>query len=391
MGHIQDRGKTRASRWQARYIGTDGRERSQVFSRKIDAEGWLTTNEHRVNTGEWVDPTLGQVPLGDYADKWITTKVNVRERTLINIEGRLANHIKPALGKRPLRSIRQSDVRALVATLSTKLSPGTIKSVLLTLSQVLDSAVADGYLTRNACAGVKVASCGQPAEMHFLSASQVVDLAEAIAPRFRAMILTAAYTGLRAGELGAIRVDRLNLLRGSLDVVDSLSEVHGRLVVGPTKTGARRSVSLPRFLQDELAAHLSEYPSVGYVFTAAEGGPVRHRNFYHRHFRPAVKAARLLAITEKSKDPIPAGLRFHDLRHTCVALLIAQGAHPKAIQERLGHSTIRLTFDRYGHLLPSLDEQLVKGLDATWKHSLTERRRNAGGILRSLDAHQEAG
>ena len=57
----------------------------------------------------------------------------------------------------------------------------------------------------------------------------------------------------------------------------------------------------------------------------------------------------------------------HDLRHTCAALLIAQGAHPKEIQERLGHSTIQLTFDRYGHLLPSLDERLRDGLDTTWR------------------------
>ncbi len=88
------------------------------------------------------------------------------------------------------------------------------------------------------------------------------------------------------------------------------------------------------------------------MFTGAEGTQLRHRNFYGRHFRPAV-----------TKAGLPPGLRFHDLRHTCVALLIAQGAHPKEIQERLGQSTIRLTFDRYGHLLPALDERLTDGLD----------------------------
>jgi integrase len=91
------------------------------------------------------------------------------------------------------------------------------------------------------------------------------------------------------------------------------------------------------------------------VFSSAEGTPLR-RNFYRRHYKPAVKRAGL-----------PDTLRFHDLRHTCAALLIAQGAHPKEIQERLGHSTIQLTFDRYGHLLPSLDERLRDGLDTTWR------------------------
>jgi integrase len=82
------------------------------------------------------------------------------------------------------------------------------------------------------------------------------------------------------------------------------------------------------------------------------------RTFYRRHYKPAVRRAGL-----------PEDLRFHDLRHTCAALLIAQGAHPKEIQERLGHSTIKLTFDRYGHLLPSLDERLRDGLDQMWEQS----------------------
>lgn len=142
-------------------------------------------------------------------------------------------------------------------------------------------------------------------------------------------------------------------------MVESISELHGKLVTGPTKTGARRTVSIPASLAAVLEAHLAEYPSSsGYVFTSAEGGPLRHRNFYRRHFRPAVKTAGL-----------PETLRFHDLHHTCVALLIEQGARPKAIQERLGHSTIRLTFDRYGHLFPSLDERLAEGLDQMFREA----------------------
>jgi integrase len=89
---------------------------------------------------------------------------------------------------------------------------------------------------------------------------------------------------------------------------------------------------------------------------------LRHNLFYARHFKPAVRRAGL-----------PEALRFHDLRHTCAALLIAQGAHPKAIMERLGHSSIQVTLDRYGHLLPSLDETLTDGLEATYRASLAAR------------------
>ena len=87
---------------------------------------------------------------------------------------------------------------------------------------------------------------------------------------------------------------------------------------------------------------MGAYPSAeGYVFTAAEGGPVRHRNFYARHFKPAVRRAGL-----------PSEVRFHDLRHTCAAWTIDRGHHMQEVKEHLGHSSIRVTSDRYGHLFP---------------------------------------
>jgi integrase len=95
------------------------------------------------------------------------------------------------------------------------------------------------------------------------------------------------------------------------------------------------------------------------VFTSPTGGPLRHNLFYARHFKPAVLRAGL-----------PEALRFHDLRHTCAALLIAQAGHPKAIMERLGHSSIHFTLDRYGHLFPGLDEALTDGLAATYRSSV---------------------
>jgi integrase len=90
-----------------------------------------------------------------------------------------------------------------------------------------------------------------------------------------------------------------------------------------------------------------------FVFTAPKGGPLRHHNFYCRQFCPALVRAGL-----------PEQIRFHDLRHTCASLLIAQGAHPKAIQAHLGHSSIQVTMDRYGHLFPDALEHLADRLDA---------------------------
>ena len=102
---------------------------------------------------------------------------------------------------------------------------------------------------------------------------------------------------------------------------------------------------LPRFLTDRLADHLRTRTAPSpdaLVFTAPTGGPLNNSNWRRRVWVPAVAAAGL-----------PPGLRIHDLRHTCSALLIAAGAHPKAIQMQLGHTSARFTLDRYGHLYPS--------------------------------------
>ena len=128
-------------------------------------------------------------------------------------------------------------------------------------------------------------------------------------------------------------------------------DFNGVVLLPPPKgaqlTGKSRVVSLPHFLTRMLTEHLDQYPAdEGFVFTAAEGGPIRHRNFYRRHFRPAVERAGRQAIEEgREDDLIPEGLRFHDLRHTCAAILIANGRHIEEVRNHLGHSSIRTSQD----------------------------------------------
>jgi integrase len=119
-----------------------------------------------------------------------------------------------------------------------------------------------------------------------------------------------------------------------------------------------------------LAAHLKgrDTSPEALVFTGPAGGPIRHNNLYRRHFKPAVR--RLAARSaDGPQGAFPEGLRFHDLRHTCAALLIAEGAHPRAIMERLGHSSITVTLNTYGHLFPAIDEALSDRLDAVFEAS----------------------
>lgn len=347
--------KTEAGRWRVRFRAPDGGSRTRTFDRKLDAERFRAEVEHAQHVGMFVDPALGRRTFGDYSTSWLATKADLRPRTKINVEGRLRNHIEPVFGEVPLARIRPEHVRAFVASLTDDkgLAPATVKATYLVLAQVLATAEVDGLIGRTPCIGIRLPRDTGGDEPVFLTPDQIATLAEAITPRFRTLVLAAAYTGLRAGELAALRLERVNFLRGRLTVVEAMSEVRGRLITGPTKTGATREVPAPRFIVDELAEHVARYPSAdGYVFTMAEGGPVRHRNLYRRHFRPAVATAEL-----------PDRLRFHDLRHTAAALMIDRGATPKQVQAILGHSTIRVTFDRYGHLFEGHADELMTALD----------------------------
>ncbi len=144
---------------------------------------------------------------------------------------------------------------------------------------------------------------------------------------------------------------------------ESLSEVGGQLHAVAPKTYAARDVQLLPPQVPRLRAYIASQPSKGpddYVFTEPDGGQLRHVGwFYSNVFRKAVTRAGLH----------PA-LRFHDLRHTCAALLIADAWHPLAISKRLGHSTITVTMDRYGHLLPSLESELIARSAASFERSL---------------------
>ena len=134
-------------------------------------------------------------------------------------------------------------------------------------------------------------------------------------------------------------------------------------------------VGIPRLLAQVLGEHVEQYPSKDdFVFTSREGGAIRHRNFYRRHFRPAALVARERAIADdRGNEAIPADLRFHDPRHTCAAILIANGRHMEEVKEHLGHSSIRVTSDRYGHLFPSARQALAEGLEAVFQEASADR------------------
>jgi integrase len=158
----------------------------------------------------------------------------------------------------PLAAISQRDVRAWVAELSARgLAPATVQKAYQLLGKVLGAAVDAGMLAQSPCRRVPLPKVERE-EMRFLTSAEVATLADAIDRRYRALVLVAAYGGLRIGELAGLRRSRVDLLRGTVTVAEIVVEVRGVLHVGPPKTRAsRRTVGLPRFVAEELAAHLA--------------------------------------------------------------------------------------------------------------------------------------
>lgn len=369
MAHVEKRGQ---GRWRARYRGPDGRERSKTFDRRVDAERWLAGVEVSKARGEWVDPALGRITFGEWCDRWATTIVDLRESTLARDLGLVRNHLVPAFGPMPLAKVTNVDVSAWIATqlAAGRLSPASVRKAAQVLSRAMAGAVHAGLIARSPCDGLRLPAEGTR-EMRFLSPAGVLDLVETIDQHYRVLVLAAAYGGFRWGELAGMKVGRVDPLRRTVTVIEQLTEVNGHLRFGPPKTTAgRRAVALPAFLADALAEQVggrAEPGTDGLVFPAKVGGPMRRSNFRARAWLPATRRAGV------------EGLRFHDLRHTAVALAIGQGAHPKAIQARMGHASVGITLDRYGHLFEGLDERIADGLDATWRETLAASSRPGRG------------
>lgn len=138
----------------------------------------------------------------------------------------------------------------------------------------------------------------------------------------------------------------------------------GVSVIGPTKTGRGRRIPLPNQLLEPLLTHLKTRPDDpdALVFSTNTGSPIAHGTVFRRHFQPAF-----------ARSGLPENTRWHDLRHTYASLLIAADGHPRAIMERLGHSSITVTLNVYGHLLPALDDELTARLEAAISNALPKQ------------------
>lgn len=351
---------TPSGKWQARYYDPRGRLRAKTFERKTDARAFLAAVKTDVRRGTWIDPARSARRFGDWAQVWLTHKLNLRRSSFARDEGCVRNHILPAFGDVPIGRIGRGDVQAWVKELGDNgLAAASVRRCHRILSSILTEAVHERLIPESPCRRISLPRI--PHREHlYLTAEEVEQLAVAIDPLYGALIYSAVYLGCRWGELVGLKREHLDLDRRQVRIVGTLEEVGSTPVyVEETKTKtSRRMLSVPGFLGELLGHHLDRVPAGDFVFLGPTGSVLRRSNFRRRHWKPALDQAGL-----------DTGLRFHDLRHTAAALLIAQGAHPKEIQARLGHASITTTLNTYGHLWPTLGVQLDEKIEAVFRQA----------------------
>lgn len=346
-------------RYRARFRDPGGRQHERRFKRRVDAQHWLDEQTSALVTQTWTSPERGRVSVEVWAQQWLAAQSGLKPSTRYRYESLLRSQVLPRWGSHRLADVTHAEVAAWVADMSAHLAPSTVRQAHRVLALVLTLAVRDGRIPRNPAIGVPLPRVIRT-EPRFLGRDQVEQLAEAAGP-YSDVVRLLAYTGLRFGEMAALRVRRIDFLRRRITVAESATEVGGEVVFGTPKTHQRRTVPIPGPLLEPLARRCEGKSADDLVVTSPDGAVLRTTNFRHRFFTPAARAAGLPDLTP------------HDLRHAAASLLVASGANVKAIQRMLGHASAAMTLDVYSGLFDDDLMALAERMDAAHDAHVTER------------------
>jgi integrase len=299
------------------------------------------------------------------ATPWLASQGHISAKTAATRKSVWHSRVQPQWGDVAVADVKTVPIRAWVAKLvADGVGVPGIENAFGLPRQVLAAAVEDHRMPRNPCEGVRLPK-RKHADRGYLSHPQLAALAAAV-DRQPEVVRFLAYTGLRWGEMAALRVQDFDMLRRRVNVSRSVTE-SGGLVWSTPKTWERRSVPFPAVLADELAALMVGKGRDELVFTHLRGGALRNSNWRARVFEPAVKKCR------KADDTFPI-ITPHDLRHTAASLAVSAGANVKAVQRMLGHAKASMTLDVYADLFDEDLDSVASNLDAATRSAAAPLR-----------------
>ncbi|MFF9310771.1 tyrosine-type recombinase/integrase [Streptomyces sp. NPDC014748] len=348
----------KSGRWQVRYRDPETgqlRPAETTYPTKSDALVALAQLEADITRGQWSDPDAGAVNFADYATAWLRDR-NLADRTRERSESVIRLHILPTFGAGTMADVTTARVRSWRGKLlAAGVGEPTVVKAYQLLRALMNTAVDDELIRRNPCR-IKGADRYDVPERPVRSVAEVFAVADAIASRYRLLVLLAAFTTLRFGELAALRRRDIHLEGLTVSVRRSQAELQdGRLFDKAPKSAAGvRAVSFPAELLDDVTRHLDQFAAPGrdgHVFIGPQGGQLRRSNF-----RDDWVAARKAA-------GVTSELHFHDLRHTGNTLASTAGASTRELMTRMGHSSSRAALI-YQHMTSDRDRAIADRLGA---------------------------
>jgi integrase len=344
------------------------------FATRDDADDRAADIESDQRRGRFVDPRLAQTSIDEWIRSWSDARY-VTATTRATYDSHIRNHILPRWSGTAVGDIARIAVKAWVNNqLRRTLSDKSCQDILVLFSMILGEAVDEGLIGTNPCRKLRITFTERPERPH-ATPDDIVIISARMPTYAGLMVITAAYTGLRWGELAGLQWTRIDV-----DATDgALHELSGRLELGPPKSAASaRTVHLPPFLAHLLTEHRGHHPDTPFVFTGANGGLHRRANFRQRFWQPA-----LTGNPERGLPPIQHEMHFHDLRHTHETWLVEDQV-PRVLRlQRLGHKRKDID-DFYAHVTPAMREKMLAALQQRWELSGDQ------GVAQPLDLGPDA-
>lgn len=356
--------RRRDGRWCATISGGNGRRKS-IYGKTRAAVG-VKLNTALKSRQDGMPMANERETVANFLAKWLEASASqLRPRTHLRYEQLLRLHAVPQLGKLRIARVAPQHLQRLYADrLAAGQSPASVKQLHAVLHKSFSDAARWGVVVRNVVDLVSPPRVVR-SKIRALDPDQSRQLLRyALDDRLSALYVLALSTGMRQGELLALRWRDVDLDRGSAQVRGTLQRTKGGFVVAEPKTAqSRRQVLLSTACASALRRHRAQqaqerlqlgpaWLDADLVFTNGIGGYLEERNVVRRSFQPILAEAGLPRI------------RFHDLRHTAATLLLGEGVHPKVVSDMLGHSQISITLDLYSHVTPTMQRAATDAMDA---------------------------
>ncbi|WP_424533731.1 tyrosine-type recombinase/integrase [Sphaerisporangium viridialbum] len=384
--HPDNGGNPGANRWQAVWIGPDGREKTATRRIKEAAKDYARKMEEDLARGEYVDPAAGKALFGAYGKRWLGSRAGIDPASLMRYESMYRLHVEPIFGKRKVGSIRPSEIQESLTELSGRFEASTVITALLVLQGILDLALADEKIKRNPARSEIVKA---PAHVHKDVIAWRDDVVWAIIDahpdHLRAMPVLGAGCGMRAGEWFGLALEDVDFDEKVIHVRRQIKKLGSRFIFALPKMDKQRTIPMPEWVALYLRTHIDAYKPrpLTLPWERLSGKErthdllfrwptddlyVRHRNYDETIWKPALVRAGVLA--EPTKDA--RGRRryattrqegTHQLRHYYASITLAAGVTIKELSEYLGHADPALTLRVYAHMLTTSHDRAREAID----------------------------